>query len=137
MTVINNMEKTRQKGSVFVIALCALMFLTIFPDLAHATDADQSIKDGVAFGVKILKLIIYGLMGITFVVMIVLLIKSLVNWKEEGSRDGVGSIAGVVFVGLAVMGIIFLLGEQAITYIETNVVVTQIQPVINNLANLA
>ncbi len=128
---------TRKSKALLLFSIMAIIALLFVPDLVYASDADDSIKDGVAFAVKMIKLVVYGLMGFTFIVMMALLLKSLWDWKDENKRDGTaGGIFVTLFVGLMVMGVIFLLGEKAITYVDTNIKVTQVTPVVQSLQPL-
>ena len=130
--MMNNLAlqtSTRKGKALLLFSIMAIMALFFVPDLVYASDADDSIKDGVAFAVKMIKLVVYGLMGFTFIVMMALLLKSLWDWKDENKRDGTaGGIFVTLFVGLMVMGVIFLLGEKAIAYVDTNVKVTHVIP---------
>ena len=138
--MMNNLAlqtSTRKGKAVLLFSTMAIIALLFVPDLVYASDADDSIKDGVAFAVKMIKLVVYGLMGFTFIVMMALLLKSLWDWKDENKRDGTaGGIFVTLFVGLMVMGVIFLLGEKAITYVDTNIKVTQVTPIIQPLQPL-
>ena len=124
---VKHMEGRR---SFFLFSMLATLLFFILPDLAHAaSEADQSVKDGVALFVKIITYLTYFLMGVTFLVVAYLLLQSLIQWKDPNAREGtVGGIVATVFVGLMVMGIIFILGEKGIAYIETNVKVVQVSP---------
>ncbi len=132
--MMNNLvlpTSTRKGKALLFLFVMATLVLFFMPDLVYASDADDSIKDGVAFAVKMIKLVVYGLMGFTFIVMMALLLKSLWDWKDENKRDGTaGGIFVTLFVGLMVMGVIFLLGEKAITYVDNNVKVTQVTPIV-------
>jgi drug/metabolite transporter (DMT)-like permease len=138
--MMNNLAlqtSTRKGKAVLLFSTMAIIALLFVPDLVYASDADDSIKDGVAFAVKMIKLVVYGLMGFTFIVMMALLLKSLWDWKDENKRDGTaGGIFVTLFVGLMVMGVIFLLGEKAITYVDTNIKVTQVTPIVQPLQPL-
>lgn len=123
--------------TLLLLCMMAITVLFFMPDLVYASDADDSIKDGVAFAVKMIKLVVYGLMGFTFIVMMALLLKSLWDWKDDNKREGTaGGIFITLFVGLMVMGVIFLLGEKAITYVDNNVKVTQVTPIVQPYQSL-
>lgn len=126
-------KQQNQRNKLFLIfSLIAALAIFALPEITWAaSEADQTIKDGVAFSVKIIKLIVYGLMGLTFVVMMGMLLKSLWDWKDDNNRNGTAAgILITLFVGLMVMGVIFMLGEKAITYVDTNVKVTEAAPVV-------
>ncbi len=126
---MNSTAVLQNRRMVMLFSLVALLAILVLPQLAFASDADQTIKDGVAFTVKIIKLIVYGLMGVTFIVMMGLLLKSLWDWKDENNRNGTAAgILVTLFVGLLVMGVIFMLGEKAISYVDKNVKVSMTQP---------
>ena len=135
---ISAVKQQNQRNKLFLIfSLIAALAIFALPELTWASEADQTIKDGVAFSVKIIKLIVYGLMGLTFLVMMGLLLKSLWDWKDDGNKNGTAAgILITLFVGLMVMGVIFMLGEKAITYVDTNVKVTEAAPVVQPYQHL-
>ena len=69
--------------------------------------------------------------------MMGMLLKSLWDWKDDGNRNATAAgILITLFVGLMVMGVIFLLGEKAITYVDTNVKVVEAAPVVQPYQHL-
>ncbi|MCF6204043.1 MAG: hypothetical protein L3J59_10315 [Methylococcaceae bacterium] len=134
-TAVTQNSREKGKSIFFLFSLFLAFVVLIVPDAAHAvavgaSGADQSIKDGVALFVKIITYLTYFLMGVTFLIVAYLLLQSLMQWKDPNSREGtVGGIVGTVFIGLMVMGIIFILGEKGIAYIQEKVVVTDITPI--------
>ena len=113
---------------IFALALIGALFVFLMiPDIAFAKDSDvtDTINEGFDFMKLFFKGLVYMLMLAALIVYMYLLVKSMMDWKDDNKRDANGSsIVMVFFIGLGIMTIVFLVGEKALDYIETKVKIT-------------
>ena len=112
----------------FALALIGALFaFLMIPEIAFATDSDvtDTINEGFDFMKLFFKGLIYMLMLAALVGYMYLLVKSMLDWKDDNKRDANGgSIVMVFFIGLGIMTIVFLVGEKALDYVENKVTIT-------------
>ena len=112
----------------FALALLGALFVFLMiPEIAFAADSDvtDTINEGFDFMKLFFKGLIYMLMLAALVVYMYLLVKSMLDWKDDNKRDANGgSIVMVFFIGLGIMTIVFLVGEKALDYVENKVTIT-------------
>jgi len=116
----------------FALALLgALCVFLMIPEIAFAADSDvtDTINEGFDFMKLFFKGLVYMIMLAALVVYMYLLVKSMLDWKDDNKRDATGGgIVMVFFIGLGVMTMVFLIGEKALDYIENKVTITAISP---------
>jgi len=113
----------------FALALLGALFVFLMtPDMAFAA-APSNVTDTVNEGFNFMKLffkgLVYLIMLASLIVYMYLLVKSLMDWKNDNKREaGGGDIVLVFFIGLGIMTMVFLIGEKALDYIENKVTIT-------------
>jgi len=112
----------------FALALIGALFaFLMIPEIAFAADSDvtATINEGFDFMKLFFKGLVYMLMLAALIGYMYLLVKSMLDWKDENKRDANGgSIVMVFFIGLGIMTIVFLVGEKALDYIDNKVTIT-------------
>lgn len=127
-----NLKKTTLSG---LFALFGALMVFLIPELASAADtaATEAMNEGFDIGKLLMKALVYIIMAAMFVGFMYALLMSFLDWKSESKRDATaGGILVTLVLGLMVMGVVFVIGEKAIKYIDDNVKITagieQLQP---------
>ncbi len=119
--------KTTNLTKSFMYLSAVFMALTFFllPESALATATTNPAEAGATkimeYVVKFLVWTGYLLIGITFFIVAWLVIKSLLDWKNERSDATVGTILLTIFVGIGAMAVLFYLVTEGQAYLEENV----------------
>ncbi len=112
----------------FALALLGALFVFLMiPDIALAAPSDvtDTVNEGFNFMKLFFKGLVYLIMLAALIVYMYLLVKALMDWKNDNKREaGGGDIVLVFFIGLGIMTMVFLIGEKALDYIENKVTIT-------------